>query len=278
MSYSIMFSQSNVEKTAIGILNTPQSFIHIEHKMTLLQYKYWILLLWEWTAQVGADMPAEGEWRYMRMQTVESALGYKPNKYQLYSDLEALKNLTAVYNLFQKDGRAMGVSQGLISKWSVSNHRIGFILPTRVTKILRDVTRTASNLTFLNWDVFCNFSGKHEAVLYKLCYDYRHVHCTPYMTIDQFRKYMGIGANEYKAFRDFNRSVITGPIARINESELSDLKIRVVYTRLGRTVTGLQFFIEAERNITAKLQESAPQEQNADQKPEDNCTVKSALV
>lgn len=273
-----MFSQSNVGKTAIGSVNTPQSFIHIEHKMTLLQYKYWILLLREWTAKFGADVLAEGEWCYIPMQTVKSALGYIPNKYQLYSDLEALKNLTAVYNLLQKDGRAMGVSQGLISKWSVSNSRIGFILPTRVTTILRNVKSAASNFTFLNWEVFCNFSGKHEAVLYKLCYDYRDIHCTPYMTIDKFRKYMGIGTNEYKAFRDFNRSVITGPLARINESEVSDLKIRVVYTKLGRAVAGLQFIIEAQENLTADLQNYEPQEHNADQKPEDNCTVKSALI
>ena len=44
----------------------------------------------------------------------------------------------------------------------------------------------------LHWEIFSSFNGKYEAILYKLCKDYVGVQRTPYMSIDDFRHYIGL--------------------------------------------------------------------------------------
>jgi len=95
----------------------------------------------------------------------------------------------------------------------------------------------------LNWSVFNSFSGKYEAVLYKLCKDYIGVGKTPLMPLEKFRDYMGIREGEYPDFKRLNQWVISGPIKRINESEFSDILIVADPKRENRKIVSLQFFV-----------------------------------
>ena len=96
----------------------------------------------------------------------------------------------------------------------------------------------------LNWDVFNHFSGKYEAIIYKLCKDYIGVGRTPYMTIDELREYMGVKPSEYAEFMKLNEWVIKKPIKSINDSEISDIVVEAVYNRNGRKVIGIYFTVK----------------------------------
>src|SRR5690349_7772651 len=85
-------------------IKTPQSLIHIRHKISLLQYKYWILMLRELRRQFDEGIPPDEEgFRTMPMSVVRDAFGYSPNKGELWNDLLALKNETISYNFLNKD-------------------------------------------------------------------------------------------------------------------------------------------------------------------------------
>ena len=93
-------------KDVAAVIKTPQSLIHIKHRISLLQYKYWILLLRELRAQFDAGVPPdENGFRYIPMDKIAADLGYTPNKTELFKDFLALKNETIAFNVLEKDGQ-----------------------------------------------------------------------------------------------------------------------------------------------------------------------------
>lgn len=231
-------------------LKTPQSLIHLDHTMTLVQYKYWVLFLHDVKRQIlqGVE-PDEKGYYYISMQEVNALMGIKATQRKsiIFDDLKALKNITVSYNVLEKDGTKAKIGHGLIYDWYVSNNRIGYILPkTFVDTMLQLDTDENKKSIFhlLNWQIFNSFSGKYEAILYKLCKDYIGIGITHKFTIDEFRKYLGLDEKEYIQFFELNRWTIQKPIKTINDSEISDISISVKFEKQGRKVVGVQFLVE----------------------------------
>lgn len=229
-------------------LKTPQSLIHLDHTMTLVQYKYWVLFLHDVKRQIlqGVE-PDEKGYYYISMKEVNALMGLSATQRKsiIFDDLKALKNITVSYNVLEKDGTKAKIGHGLIYDWYVSNNRIGYILPkTFVDTMLQMDTDKKSIFHLLNWQIFNSFSGKYEAIIYKLCKDYMGVGITHKFTIDEFRKYLGLGKNEYTEFKILNHWTIQKPIKIINESEISDITISVKFEKQGRKVVGVQFLVE----------------------------------
>ena len=228
-------------------IKTPQELIHIEHRISLLQYKYWILLLREYKRQFDLNIPDEDGWRYLSLASISEAIGYLPNKKELWNDLQALKNQTIAYNFLNKDGSQAKRGAGFITEWEVHNTRVGFKFPSFIAEVVKGLDAPKAIFQMLNWQIFNAFSKKYEAIIYKLCRDYRGVNKTPMFTLQSFRKYMGLEESEYSDFRDLNKVCISGPVKAINASEVSDLIISVEFERHGRKVVGLQFWIESKQ-------------------------------
>jgi hypothetical protein len=60
------------------------------------------------------------------MSVIAEALGYTPNKSQLWNDMLGLKNETIAYNFLSKDGGEEKYGAGFISEWKVHSSRIEF--------------------------------------------------------------------------------------------------------------------------------------------------------
>lgn len=206
--------------------------------------------------QYDANVPAdERGFRTLPMSIIAEAFGYTPNKSELWNDMLALKNETIAFNVLGKDGGTMQYGAGFISEWKVHSSRVEFKLPSFIEDVVRGLDAPKAIFQQLNWGIFNHFSGKYEAILYKLCRDYRGVGRTPYMDIPMFREYMGIEPHEYKEFRDLNRIVISGPVKTINESDVSDISIEVDFEKHGRKVIGLRFLITQRNQSVIELQE-----------------------
>jgi plasmid replication initiation protein len=227
------------------MIKTPQSLIHIQHKISLLQYKYWILLLRELKRQFDHGIPPdETGLRSISMAAIVAALKYRPNKTDIFKDMLGLKNETIVYNILEKDGEKIQYGSGFVSEWKIHSSRIEFKLPSFIEEVVRGMDAPKAIFQQLNWDIFNHFSGKYEAIIYKMCRDYRGVGRTPYFLLADFRAYMGLEDGEYKEFRDLNKFVISTPVATITSSMASDIIVSVELTRHGRKVIGLRFLIE----------------------------------
>jgi len=226
-------------------LKTPQSIIHIKHRITIQQYKYWILLLLEMREQMLAGIaPDEQGFYTVRMAKIEERIGYTQSKHIIWQDMMALKNQTIDFNILNKDGKKERYGAGFISEWKISNDFIRFKFPSFLEDVMRGLEDPKAIFQQLNWTVFNSFSGKYEAVIYKLCKDYIGVGRTPYMELAEFREYMGIEKNEYLEFKALSRRVIMEPIKRINESEISDILVFPELKKEGRNVVGLHFRAE----------------------------------
>jgi Initiator Replication protein len=230
-------------------IKTPQELVHIRHKITLLQYKYWVLMLRAYREayeERGTDI-AEGDYCYLPMSRLAEHLGYEPKTTEIEHDLEAIRKEPIIFNVLEKDGKKGKTGRGFISEWYVSSNRIGVIFPPMIRRAIENLDHRESIFHLLNWSIFNSFTGKYEAILYKLCKDYIGAGRTPYMSLEKFRDYMGIKATEYSDFKRLNQWVITGPIKRINESELSDIIIEQEFKREIRKVIGVWFRITAKK-------------------------------
>lgn len=251
--------KSKSRSAQVDLIKTPQSLIHIRHKISLLQYKYWILLLRDLRRHFDANIPPDEKgFRSIPMSVIAQAIGYTPKKSELYDDLLALKNETVAYNLLSKDGGEELYGAGFINEWKVHSSRVDYKLPSFIEDVVRGLDAPKAIFQLLNWEIFNHFSGKYEAVIYKLCRDYRGVSKTPYFTLQRFREYMGLSDGEYKEFRDLNKFVISTPIKTINESPASDIEVNVEYERQGRKVIGLRFTIKQKAQSVIPLEETEP--------------------
>ena len=231
-------------------IKTPQELVHIKHKITLRQYKYWVLALKSYRESYESGIQAsDGGFFYMPMQRLTEHLGYEPNKTELRADLEALRKEAIIYNVLGKDGKSAQRGSGFISEWEVSSNWVGYKLPDFLVKCIERLDLKNAIFQQLNWNIFNSFSGKYEAILYKLCKDYVGVQRTPYMTLPVFREYMGLRDNEYAAFKDLNKFIISTPIKKINESKISDIEIEVQLPRESRRVVGVQFIVRRKHQM-----------------------------
>lgn len=240
------------------LFRTPQELIHVRHSITLVQYKLWLLLirryreLYEQTGRPSAD----GEFCYISTSTLAERLGYEPKTSELKRDLEQIRVEPLHYNLLEKDGSPAMVGAGFISEWFVSSSRVGVIFPKLIRHSIENLDSYSSIFHIFNWAIFNSYSGKYEALVYKLCKDYVGVQRTPYFTLEQYRDYMGIGATEYTEFKRLNQWVINGPVKKINESEISDVAVSVNFKTQGRKVLGLWFAVAQKDQLALSVEKS----------------------
>lgn len=159
-------------------------------------------------------------------------------------DFEALRKEPIIINVLNKDGKPVQRGMGFISEWEITSKTVGFKLPSFIEDVMRGLDEPRNIFQLLNWDIFNHFSGKYEAVIYKLCRDYVGVRRTPYMTTEEFREYMGLQPTEYTEFRRLGQWVIYGPCKAINASQDSDISVEPKIERNGCKAVGISFLVE----------------------------------
>jgi len=239
-----------------SIIKTPQSIIHIKHNVSLLAYKHWVLLLQDLREQIEADEPPEaGGVRFISMSKLSDRLGYTPSKKDLWECFRSLKNQDLAINFLDKDGHKAKYGAGFISEWSITSNRIGYKFPSFLELVMSGDDEAKKIFQLLNWNIFNSFTGKYEAIIYKLCKDYIGIGRTPYMTVEDYREYIGLSDGDYPATRDFNKRCVNDPIRAINKNELSDIIVSVEFRNNGRKIEGLWFKSELKKQTQLPFEE-----------------------
>lgn len=247
------------QKSGIEQIKTPQSLVHIKHSITHRQYKYWYIILRVYRLMLDAlEQPDKDGFYYVPLATVAEFLGYEPVKIELKKDFEALRQQPIIINYLEKDGSKALHGMGFVSEWKISSTRIGFKLPSFIVNAVNGNDADKQMFLLLNWSIFNSFTGKYEAIIYKLCKDYIGVGRTPYMTIEEYREYIGLSENDYQSTDDFNKRCVKNPILSINKNELSDIIVSVEYKRMGRKITGLWFNAELKKQTQLPFEEFKP--------------------
>jgi hypothetical protein len=185
-------------------------------------------------------------------------IGYEPKKTELKTDFEALRREPIIINFLDKDGKKATHGMGFISEWKITSKTIAFKIPSFLEEVMRGDNESAKIFQLLNWSIFNSFNGKYEAIIYKLCKDYIGIGRTPYMTIEEYRQYIGLKENEYTETRDLIKRCVNNPIISVNKSEISDIEVSVEYKRTGRKVDGLYFKAKERKQTTLPFPEFEP--------------------
>jgi len=241
------------------ILKAPQSIVHIKHTISLRQYKYWVLMLRFYREFFELnEKPDDDGFYVVQLAKISSYMGYEPMKTELKSDFMALRNEPITINYLDKDGKKATHGMGFISEWKITSKTVAFKIPSFLEKVMRGDDEASKIFQLLNWSIFNSFNGKYEAIIYKLCKDYIGVGRTPYMTVEEYREYIGLKENEYNPFSRLNEWTITTPIKAINKNELSDISVSVEYKRTGRKVEGLYFKAKERKQTSLPFPEFEP--------------------
>jgi plasmid replication initiation protein len=232
-------------------VKAPQAVVHIKHSITLRQYKIWLVILQKYREfyESGSALDADGYYRFSKA-TLDDLIGYETTKADLKRDLIALRKEDIIISVLEKGGEKAEEGMGFISRWRLSSKTIAIEIPPFLQDVMKGLDQPRAMFQLLNWQIFNHFSGKYEAVIYKLCRDYIGARNTPYMTIPEFREYMGLKKEEYPEFKNLNYFVINKPVDKINKSEVSDISVTVQLKKAGKTVTGLYFQV-ARKNQTS---------------------------
>lgn len=234
-------------------VKAPQSVVHIKHSITLRQYKIWLVILQKYREfyEAGGQLDEEGYYHFQKSE-LDELIGYETTKTDIRRDLIALRKEDIILSVTEKGGEKAEEFNGFISRARLTSKTIAVEIPFFLKKVMEGLDQPRAMFQLLNWQIFNHFSGKYEAVIYKLCRDYIGAKNTPYMTINEFREYMGLKKEEYPEFKNLNYFVINKPVDKINKSEVSDISVTVHLKKAGKTVTGLYF------QVARKSQTSIP--------------------
>lgn len=214
------------------------SAIHISNEVNLLQRRAWNIML----AQAYNELPNQ-ETYSLSVRDLCDALGYKGNNVKYIKQiLRDLIGITVEWNVLGKDGSEEWGASSLLAEVKIINGVCFYAYgPTMRDRLYNPTMYARISLSLQN-----KFNSKHSLALYELFVDYFDVRRsrgeTPFISIDDFRRLLGLKDAEYRAFKDLNKSIIKKALKEINEK--SDLSVQVEYKKKGRTVAFVKFFIQ----------------------------------
>ena len=156
--------------------------------------------------------------------------------------LRSLVDITVEWNVLSKDGKNEWGVAALLAEAKIINGVVIYGYAPTLRKKLHNPSMYAKiNLSLQN-----RFQSKHSLALYELFVDYFNINSnygeTSFISIENFRKLLGLKDNEYKRYKDLNLYVIKKALNEINSE--SDLSVTVEYKKESRRVTALKFFIK----------------------------------
>lgn len=226
------------------LIGTHGSSIQITNKLSLVQYKAWLVLL----QNAYQEIPNHAVQKHkIPLSELSIYLGFPANGNagHLREMLEGLVEAKVSWNMFSKDGSGEYGMAPMLAGLMVKNGVVEY----DYSEFLREKFYNHKMFDILNLRILNLFSSKYSMIIYNICNDCIAASRTPVMELAEFRELMGLEKSEYPTFKSLNRRVIKGPVVEINR--LSDISITTEYTKDKRKVTGIRFIIR--KNPQLKL-------------------------
>lgn len=234
------------EKT---LTKTPQELVHIKHEISATQYKYWFILIKIFQDFLLSGVKSDEKGFYsIPISEIEKLMGYEISRKYLKEDLFSLTSTGIAFNYLEKNGEKVFYGASFLSEFKLFSKTLKFRLPSFIQDVLEGNSDIKKMFLIMDWNIFNSFSGKYEAIIYKLCKDYVGVGRTPYFTVKDYRDYIGLDEKEYNQFFRLKEWTLSKPIKNINNNEISDILVEVVLKKQGRNVVGLHFEVKYKPN------------------------------
>ena len=221
--------------------------IHISGEISLLERKTWNVLL----ANAFNDLEHQETYQ-ISIRNLARFLRFDSNDHELLKEALRVLNKTQVeWNILEKD-KEIWAATTLLSGVEIING----VCTYGYSFVLRKFLNNPSMYAKLNLFQQTLFKKKYAHILWELFKDYfdekKGYGETPWISVEKFRKLLGLSNDEYTLFKDLNKWVIKKAIKEINEvSDLYvDLKNGIKQRKDGRKIGALKFHIKRNPNNT----------------------------
>ena len=232
------FSQNSAplqENLQCDIVKKNVAAIHISGRLTLLQRKLSNVLLLN-----AYDSLLTKPSHQIDAHTLALIVGYHSNDIsRLKSALRSLAETIAEWDLLDEDGKEDWGVSALLSYAKLKNGICEYAYSPLLAQKLYDPKIYA----LINVTIQKNFSSSHALTLYENCYRFIRTGSTGWLSIDIFRKLMGVHDSEYYSnFKMLNSKIIKPACLEVNKT--SDIFIEAETRKNGRTISDIRFLIK----------------------------------
>lgn len=252
MKQKIEESFLRVSEDELEISKVDQSFIHIVHNITDLQYKVWYLFIEMITTQEGNHINEDRSFNVSK-NSIEKKIGYELTNKKWTEILEGLRTKSVKLNFLNKNKEEVIKGMGFISEYEITSNRVSITFPYFIYSRIFNENNGRMLYLLLDWKILNSFSSKYSTILYKHAKDYAGVGRTPTLTIEDFRSYIGLSATEYSITSNLIQFCINKPLAEINSSNSSDITIKVNYIMKGKRKIGIWFSVTPKRSASQRV-------------------------
>jgi hypothetical protein len=216
--------------------------IQIQNHITLLQRRTWNALLYH----AYSELPTREE-HQITLQALARLVGYDSHDMDYLKEASlAMLHCVLQWNILQKDGSTEWGATALLAQMKIYKGMCTYAYSPELRRRLYNPSMYAR----LDLDLQKRFESKYTLALWELCTDYlgagRDYGETPFITVEQCKKLLGVHEGMYPLYKLFNQRVLAPALTEINL--LSDFRVTVEYKRHGRKVLALKFKI---RRVTA---------------------------
>ena len=209
------------------------NLIHCSNNLTLVQRKLFNALLFNAYPELGLKQQFS-----IRTKTLCEIVGYKSNDYKsLKKALLELMVITIEWNVISGDANKLN------DKWRASSVLAaakleGGVCIYEYSSIMTELFYQPEIYGRINISLLPKFKSSYGLALYENCIRYNGIPQTPWLSLEIFRKLMGVDEKKYSIFRDFKKRVLDMAINEVNlyspmiiEPELKRFKNKVISIR-----------------------------------------------
>lgn len=208
--------------------------IHVSGKLTLLQRKLSNVLLLN-----AYDTLITRPTHRIDARTLCLMIGYNSNDTAtLREALRGLAETVAEWDMLDEKGRQEWGVSSLLSYAKLK----GGICEYAYSPALAEKLHDPKVYALINLNIQKRFTSGHALALYENCYRFVRTGSTGWLTLEIFRRLMGVDDSDYyRTFKHLNAKVIRPAVEEINRA--SNIHVTPEFHRTGRTVTEIRFLI-----------------------------------
>ncbi|HQV22179.1 MAG TPA: replication initiation protein RepM [Agitococcus sp.] len=223
----------------IDLIVKDNALIDASYSLDVTEQRLILLSIIE-AREAGKGITADG---FLEIHASSYMNQFKVEKHAAYEALSnACKSLFRRYFTYQDTDLKTGKSRLVESRW-VS--KVAYIKDAAMVQIcfapdvIPLITRLESNFTSYEIQQISSLSSAYAIRLYELLIKWRSLGQTPLINIDDFRKQLGVGIDEYQRMGAFKERVLNLAMQQINEH--TDIIVNYEQHKTGRVITGFSF-------------------------------------